>query len=120
MVVGVSQRTHDSWFGRLCRAPVGHFQAMAAMVLVLNVFSLDIYECELATSNIIYKLYFVIIINYGYLRKIWKGMIKLSFFLEMLMMPLKSIISTIVIVLNEAILATLPDPVQKNNTCTYS
>ncbi|XP_069684662.1 ATP-binding cassette sub-family C member 12-like isoform X2 [Periplaneta americana] len=40
VVVGVSQRAHESWFEKLCRAPMGYFQASPAMMSVLNLFSL--------------------------------------------------------------------------------
>ncbi|KAJ4444816.1 hypothetical protein ANN_06613 [Periplaneta americana] len=47
VVVGVSQRAHESWFEKLCRAPMGYFQASPAMMSVLNLFSLSMQDIDL-------------------------------------------------------------------------
>lgn len=46
-VVGVSERAHNSWFKKLCRAPVGYFQASSAMICVLNFFSLNVQDIDM-------------------------------------------------------------------------
>jgi len=46
IVMGVSERAHNSWFMRLCRAPVGYFQASSAMMCVLNLFSLNMQDSK--------------------------------------------------------------------------
>ena len=52
IVMGVSERVHNSWFMKLCRAPVGYFQASSAMMCVMNLFSLNVQEskCEQAVA----------------------------------------------------------------------
>ncbi|XP_033610700.1 multidrug resistance-associated protein 5 isoform X5 [Cryptotermes secundus] len=42
VVVRVSQRAHNVWFGKLCRAPMGYFRASRAVMSALNLFSLDV------------------------------------------------------------------------------
>lgn len=45
-----SQRAHNLWFGKLCRAPVGYFRASRAVMFVLNLFSLDVRDSKLQDS----------------------------------------------------------------------
>ncbi|KAJ9588318.1 hypothetical protein L9F63_018316, partial [Diploptera punctata] len=56
VVIGVSQRTHNSWFEKLCRAPVGYFQASTAMMFVLNLFSLDIHDLDYTLPSTLSQL----------------------------------------------------------------
>jgi len=56
IVMGVSGRVHNSWFMRLCRAPMGYFQASSAMMCVLNLFSLNMHDIDIKLPRSIQHL----------------------------------------------------------------
>lgn len=56
VVVRVSQRVHNLWFGKLCRAPVGYFQSSRAVMSVLNLFSLDVRDIDVRLPQLFRQL----------------------------------------------------------------
>jgi hypothetical protein len=53
VVVGVSERVHNSWFKKLCRAPLEFFQASSAMMCVLNLFSLNVQDSKCKQAAVV-------------------------------------------------------------------